>query len=154
MAKMASWGEINAKLGSTIGSPANRCPTKAMIEATGKATVTASYASNQLVPISAVSAKVMLPTNIITIGASMQISSGRVSVSAYAEKPVTSALTIGGNVIVEPSSKGYDFAISFLSGYQYGSTTVNVNVLEESVSMGYAYVNPTQDSAYRYEVIY
>lgn len=48
--KTATWQEVNTKVGST-GSPDNQCPTKSAIEATGKATVSNTYASNQLVSL-------------------------------------------------------------------------------------------------------
>lgn len=54
MAKMATWTEVNAKVGSE-GTPANQCPAKADILATGRATVGEAYTNNQLVPLNAIS---------------------------------------------------------------------------------------------------
>lgn len=54
MAKMATWSEINSKLGSS-GTPSNKCPIRSEIEETGKGTVSESVSTNQLVDISQVS---------------------------------------------------------------------------------------------------
>ena len=54
MSKMATWDDVNRKL-STSNGPADKCPTKAEIEATGKGKVDAKAGINQLVSIDQVS---------------------------------------------------------------------------------------------------
>lgn len=51
---MATWDDVNRKL-STSNGPADKCPTKAEIEATGKGKVDAKAGINQLVSIDQVS---------------------------------------------------------------------------------------------------
>lgn len=53
MAKMASWKEVNDKIGSS-GTPVNKCPTKSEVESTGKGTITGTVGSNQLVDLTQV----------------------------------------------------------------------------------------------------
>lgn len=48
MGKIATWSEVNSKIFSS-GGPADKCPTKAEIEATGKGKVDAKAGINQLV---------------------------------------------------------------------------------------------------------
>lgn len=54
MAKMATWDDVNRKI-STSNGPADKRPTKAEIEATGKGKVDAKAGINQLVSIDQVS---------------------------------------------------------------------------------------------------
>lgn len=51
---MATWDDVNRKI-STSNGPADKCPTKAEIEATGKGKVDVKAGTNQLVSITQVS---------------------------------------------------------------------------------------------------
>lgn len=54
MAKMATNGEVNSKIGSSL-SPASKCPTKKVITDTGIANVSGTYSDTQLVDLANVS---------------------------------------------------------------------------------------------------
>lgn len=57
MAKMASWKEVNDKIGSS-GTPVNKCPTKSEVESTDKGIVSEIVGVNQLFDITQVQKKI------------------------------------------------------------------------------------------------
>jgi hypothetical protein len=49
MGRIASWQKASQIAGETVGTPANKCPTRSAVEATGKLAVAGTYAPNRLV---------------------------------------------------------------------------------------------------------
>lgn len=151
---MANWGEINAKLGSIIGSPANRCPTRAMVEATGKAAVAVGYASNQLVPLSAVnSIAPELKDNNITLSVS-RLNATTWQVVASAQYPVASVVTVEGAYIDDFSAGSRYFQLTIGSNSGMGSTTFITTEFATTIELEYANSYPGSDGVYRYNLQY
>ena len=146
MTKMATWGYVNTLINTTVGSPANKCPTKAQLLATGKVLIGGSYASNQLVKESDISIAKKEVNNITLTWAR----SGSYWVfTASAAKNVATAMYITVNY-GQDSILG-NFTIGIAQGQASGSVTRpyysnKVNI--DSISW-----TPLEDATYIYTVL-
>lgn len=148
MAKMANWGELNARFG-TSGSPANRCPDKSDIQSAGLG-IAGSYADNQLVPLEAIREinSIQMRASVSQIGTSWYA-----NIQATATEIVTSAVTITGKfrtTISGGETKEYDYSVTIPSGQRtYTRSTLVDNGVSAAI-LSVASVAPPYDDTYVY----
>jgi hypothetical protein len=146
MGKLATWAEVNSRVGSG-GTPAGKCPTKAEVLATGKATVAGSYASNQLVQL--VDVNTARSDNKVSVSATIT-GNREGTIRVAAAYPVASSITVYGSWTDDMGGRG-TFSVLIGAGEVSGYTTVylsssyiqNVNASAESIY-------PAQDDTYNY----
>ena len=148
MSKIATWGEVNTLVGSTIGSPANQCPTKAQLAATSRVVIAGSYASNQLVQLADISKATPATNNIITLSVS-NVGNGQWRVTANAQYAVKSAVLASG-MYIGSDNNDYPIAVNIAVNSTSGTGTINAPTAVTSMRFETATCVPPYDSSYNY----